>query len=1042
MTDAPTAEPVASARAWWIYLVCAASLTLLYLVGPPLLHSGPVFNIIGLSGVAAIIIGTRINRPSDPRPWYLFALAQGLFVTGDALAYNYQRLFGSALPFPSVADIPYLLVYPALVAGLLILIRQRNPGRDTASLIDSLIITTGLAVLSWIFLMAPYAHDATLSTPTKLISIAYPLMDVLVLGVAVRMTVGGGKRGTAFFLMVGAIVALLLTDAVYGWFQLNGGYDTGSWLDAGWITFYLLWGAAALHPSMRTVSQASSRPQRLSKFRLTALGVAALTAPIVQIVQVSGAGADQIIVAAAGVLMFVLVMARMAGLVIIQERAARREKTLRKAGAALVTATGQDSILEAARVAAGNLAGPQVTVRAWRIDDRDGGPSIIPDDGESLPPPLSQLPGPAFASLLLRRAVSIPHVFGLGDIPDGQPVFLAPLFVRDRLAGLLAASSPVPMSESVRSGIETLAYQVALALESAVLTEDLVRSQSEARFGSLVQNSSDVVLVIDPSTTIKYVSPSIERVLGYPAGDVIETRASEMVHRDDRAAMLHAIGAVAAAAEGTSELVEFRIRNARGDWLSAESLTSNLTHDANVGGIVLNLRDVSERKRFEAELARQAFHDSLTGLANRALFRDRVDHALARRRDRGSQVAVLFVDLDDFKNVNDSLGHVSGDVLLREVGRRVLGTIRAEDTAARLGGDEFAILLEDVAGEERASEVAQRLLVALAEPLLLDGKDMSVSASIGIAFADTHDEATGSEELLRNADVAMYTAKEHGKGTFQIFEQAMHASVVEQLELVADLQTAVQDDQLVLHYQPIVVIDTGEITGFEALVRWNHPVRGFVSPADFIPAAERSGLIVPIGRWVLETACREAVAAQRIAPRTPPLRVSVNLSARQLQRPDVEDHVRHALQESGLDPAALVLEITESMLIDDWDLALERLENLRAIGVKIAVDDFGTGYSSLNYIRQLPVDILKIDKSFVDGLVESGSETALMAAIVDLASVLQLHPVAEGVEHDAQLHRLRAMGCELGQGFLFSRPVPAADLHALLLDESGFEQAA
>ncbi|HEY5144848.1 MAG TPA: EAL domain-containing protein [Solirubrobacteraceae bacterium] len=1041
MTDAPTAQPVAAARAWWVYLVGAGSLTLLYLFGPPLLHSGPVFNLIGLSGVAAIIVGTRINRPSDPRPWYLFAAGQALFVTGDALAYNYQRIFGSALPFPSVADIPYLLVYPALMAGLLILIRQRNRGRDTASLIDSLIITTGLAVLSWIFLMAPYAHDATLSTPTKLISIAYPLMDVLVLGVAVRMTVGGGKRGTAFVLMVGAIVALLLTDAVYGWFQLNGGYDTGGLLDAGWITFYLLWGAAALHPSMRSVSQTSSRPQRLSTFRLTALGVAALTAPIVQIVQVSGAGADQIIVAAAGVLMFILVMARMAGLVMTQERAAKREKTLRKAGAALVTATGQDSILEAAHQAAEKLADPDVAVRAWRVEDRDGTPTIVPRVGTQATP-LSRLPGPAFASLLLRRSVDIPAVVGLADLPAGQPTFLAPLFVRERLAGLLAASSPSVLPGAVRSGFETLAYQVALALESAVLTEELVRSQSEARFGSLVQNSSDVVLVIDPNTTIKYVSPSIERVLGFPAHDVIETRASEMVHRDDRAAMLHAISAVAAAADGASELIEFRIRNAWGDWLSAESLTSNLTRDANVGGIVLNMRDVSERKRFEAELARQAFHDSLTGLANRALFRDRVDHALARRRDRGNQVAVLFIDLDDFKNVNDSLGHVSGDVLLREVGRRVSDAIRAEDTAARLGGDEFAILLEDVDGEGRASEVAQRLLVALREPLLLDGKDMSVSASIGIAFAAAQDDAVGSEELLRNADVAMYTAKEHGKGTFQIFEQAMHASVVEQLELVADLQTAVQDDRLVLHYQPIVVIETGEITGFEALVRWNHPVRGFVSPADFIPAAERSGLIVPIGRWVLETACREAVAVQRIAPRSPQLKVSVNLSARQLQRPDVEDHVRHALQESGLDPAALVLEITESMLIDDWDLALERLQNLRAIGVKIAVDDFGTGYSSLNYIRQLPVDILKIDKSFVDGLVESGSETALMAAIVDLASVLELHPVAEGVEHEAQLQRLRAMGCELGQGFLFSRPVAAADLRALLADEQSLKAAA
>ncbi|MGH2576785.1 MAG: putative bifunctional diguanylate cyclase/phosphodiesterase, partial [Actinomycetota bacterium] len=376
-------------------------------------------------------------------------------------------------------------------------------------------------------------------------------------------------------------------------------------------------------------------------------------------------------------------------------------------------------------------------------------------------------------------------------------------------------------------------------------------------------------------------------------------------------------------------------------------------------------RDISERKAFEEQLEHQAFHDPLTELANRALFRDRVEHALERQTRDGRPVSVLFMDLDDFKTINDTLGHAAGDQLLREAGERLKNCLRAADTAARLGGDEFGVLLEDAgtggAGVE-AADVAARIMAALQDPFHLGRKEVFARGSIGIATArpDLEGVPQSAEELLRNADVAMYMAKEAGKGRYQVFEPAMHDTALRRLELKADLQRAVDNREFVLHFQPIIELETGEITGLEALLRWNHPERGMVLPLEFIPLAEETGLIVPIGRWVIEEACRQAVQLKERFPATP-LHMAVNLSARQLQRPEIVGEIAETLMELGLDPGDLILEITESVMMRDMDLSIQRLTELKELGVKLAVDDFGTGYSSLNYIRRFPVDILKVD---------------------------------------------------------------------------------
>jgi diguanylate cyclase (GGDEF)-like protein len=421
----------------------------------------------------------------------------------------------------------------------------------------------------------------------------------------------------------------------------------------------------------------------------------------------------------------------------------------------------------------------------------------------------------------------------------------------------------------------------------------------------------------------------------------------------------------------------------------------------------------------------QAFHDSLTGLPNRVLFADRLAQGLQRSQRSRSELAVLFLDLDRFKTVNDSLGHQAGDDLLVAVADRLRNCIRPGDTAARFGGDEFAVLLEDVGGPDAAERAAMRVLYALEAPFQISGREVFISASIGIATGEST-----ADDPIRDADLAMYRAKAEGKGRYEVFEPGMHAAVMERLELEADLQRAVERGELVLDFQPVVDLSSGEVGGFEALLRWRHPSRGLIAPGAFIPLAEETRLMPAIGRWVLESACRHAVS-WRESTGASDLTVSVNLSARQLQSPSLFEDVGHALERSGLPPCGLVLEITETVLMSDTESTIGKLKRLKHMGVGLAVDDFGTGYSSLQYLRRFPIDTLKIDKSFVDDLAGAGDDAALARAIVDLGESFGLTVVAEGIECEEQRRRLVELGCQLGQGFLFSPPLAAADASEL-----------
>jgi diguanylate cyclase (GGDEF)-like protein len=424
----------------------------------------------------------------------------------------------------------------------------------------------------------------------------------------------------------------------------------------------------------------------------------------------------------------------------------------------------------------------------------------------------------------------------------------------------------------------------------------------------------------------------------------------------------------------------------------------------------------------------EALHDSLTGLPNRSLFLDRMRHALARAERGDEPVAVLFCDLDGFKTVNDSLGHRTGDRLLVSVAERLIECLRPADTIARLGGDEFAVLLEELREPGDAARAAQRLLDALKAPFDLRGREFYVSASIGIAAG-----AGDAETLLRDADLAMYRAKARGKGRYAVYEPSMHTAIVERLELEVDLKRGIEREELAVAYQPVFSLTDGRVTGVEALVRWHHPSRGIVMPESFVPLAEESGLIGELGRWVLRKACHQGALWRAKYPGHPGLGIGVNISGAQLREPGLVQEVADALAESQLDATGLTLEITETALMESFDTAIEQLDALNELGVDLAIDDFGTGYSSLRYLRRLPLDVMKIEKSFIAGIGGPGEEAELMRAIVDLAGIFGLRVVAEGIERPEQRDRLLELGCELGQGHLLSEPLDAPGADALLL---------
>ena len=561
-----------------------------------------------------------------------------------------------------------------------------------------------------------------------------------------------------------------------------------------------------------------------------------------------------------------------------------------------------------------------------------------------------------------------------------------------------------------------------LALQERVLRDD------EVRFRSLVQHASDVIAVTDGDWRVHYCSPAALPRLGFSPDEMEGVRLLDLVHPDD-AVRAAAFVRELAAAPGETHTVVWRLRHASGRWIDAEAVATNLLHDAVIAGIVVNTRDVSERVALESRLTHQASHDALTNLSNRAVFRARVEHAVERADPGPVGPVVLFLDLDDFKTINDTLGHDQGDQLLTEAADRFLGATRGRDLVARMGGDEFAILLENVRDVLGAVRVAERIAQALREPFRLAGRDIYVTASVGIACWEPEKNA---DALMRDADVAMYAAKSRGKGRFEVFHGEMYDSLIARMELEGALRSAVEAQQIEVAYLPLVDLDTGVMRGLEALARWSHPTRGLIPAATFVGIAEETGLIVPLGRQVLEMSCRRAAEWQATLPGGASLALHVNVSPRQLLHPGFVDMVRRILADSGLVPGSLALELSEINLLYGSDVLRERLEQLRALNVAVVLDDFGTGYASLGDLRRFAVDAIKVDRTFVARVADGGMQAALTAAVLSFGRALGLRTVAEGVETPEQVRRLRELGCDDAQGFLFTPPLDAEAMSSWL----------
>jgi diguanylate cyclase (GGDEF)-like protein/PAS domain S-box-containing protein len=569
------------------------------------------------------------------------------------------------------------------------------------------------------------------------------------------------------------------------------------------------------------------------------------------------------------------------------------------------------------------------------------------------------------------------------------------------------------------------------AAEAIIEARSRALAESEARFRALAENTSDLVCLHEPDGTYQYLSPSLRKLLGYEPAELVGVHPIERVHPDDHPLVQQMFDDAARSGAKTVEFT-YRVRRRGGAFSWFESvLTPILGREGEVVQLQSSSRDITERKRTEDELVRLAFHDELTGLPNRALLLDRIGQALAVTRRTRQSIAVLFIDLDGFKAVNDTIGHYAGDGTLVAVAERLTGMVRPGDTLARLGGDEFVMLCTGVDGVAGASIVASRVLHALNQPFTVYGRAIDLSASIGISVSSGVDDPA---RLVENADTAMHEAKRNGRNRYTVFDPEERSSTLTRLATEFALRRAVERGELRLHYQPELDLTTRQITGVEALVRWQREDGTLIPPGDFIPLAEETGLIVPIGKWVIEEACRQiqrwSALGGRLATDLP---VWVNLSARQLGEPDLVPTIQDAIRQSRISPSSICLEITESALMEDAEAAAAQLDQLRSLGISLGVDDFGTGYSSLAYLNRFPLDVLKIDRSFVSGLGSDPESETIVAAIIDLAHALGLIVIAEGVETEEQLLVLRRLECDQAVGFYFSRPLQPERLTELLL---------
>ena len=1004
--------------------------------GPLRLGLNDLLTLVGalLAAGSFFLNASRAGRPRAwPRSgWFLLALAYCATAGGHAL-WGYYEAVAGVEPFPSPADLLFLLFYPLFIVGALRLPAARASRGELARMrLGALAVMLSLSLLLWNYLLAPLTQSIA-GTPLveRLIAMAYPVFGMLMVWLLTMLLFRplSGVSRPVYLLLILSLVLEILSDLSFCLLTLQDAYTSGGLLDLGWAASLILACMAGLYqfccsPAPEAAQEQAERQGRsasLSRLYFPILWVMAALALLIH-AHYRPLPMDFRLVALSVTLIIGLVLLRQGAMfwenqqmhAHLQRLEADQARQERDAYFRALIENSSDPLTVVDAAGLCSYASPAVEkILGYPVEalvGRNLSELAHPEDRERLLAALKDLVTYEDESAVLqyrfRRA-------------DGAWLYLeteAKNRLHDRSVG------GIVMNSRDITG-QVLAYS---ALK-----------ESEERYALAAQSANDGLWDWDMKANRFYLSERWKAQLGYDDEHAPETFDEIMacIHPDD----LEAVRAnFNRHLQGLTDHVELeqRVRHRDGSWrwmlcrgIAVRDCQGRPTRMAG------SLSDITLRKLAEERLQRDAFYDALSGLPNRALFIDRLGQALERLRRRSDYgLAVLFLDLDQFKVYNDSLGHLAGDEILKHTAGLLKGCLRAADTVARLGGDEFVILLEDVQELSPVLEVSDRIHEALKQPLEMLGRKVYLSASIGIVHSQ---QGPGigylrPEEVLRDADTAMYAAKERGKACTVIFDPGMRSRALERLELDSALRLALENRQFRLHYQPILSLQQDRLVGFEALLRWELPGRGLVPPGEFVPVAEETGLILRIGGWVLSEACRQARAWQQQYPGSPPLTMHVNLSGRQLVDPDLAGQVEAVLQASGLDAGCLVLEITESVLVENIEYALSTIERLHALGVELHIDDFGTGYSSLSYIQRLPVDAIKIDRSFISGNDELMNRDELLKSILQLAHSLGLSAIAEGVETEGQLSRLKELGCPFGQGYFIARPLAPEAAETLL----------
>jgi diguanylate cyclase (GGDEF)-like protein/PAS domain S-box-containing protein len=980
-SEAPAGRRPLSRRVLTGYAIGTAALAMIYLLVPALVVVA--WALIVLSSAVAFAVGVARNRPRRRFPWVLLVAGDLTFAVGTVVALSVPP--GQ---FPSRADVVFLGVsLPLILLGLLSLTRSGARISDRASMIDAVILTTGAGFLAWTFLINPFLQNPHLNPLEKAVSIAYPMADVLMLAILARLGLTAARSRSATMLIVSG-AALLSADVLYGLSRLNGDWHVGGPIDLGWLVFYILGGAAALHPSMIQLTEPHVLTRTQVSLRRSVLTVASLLAPTALLIQaLRGPVRDGLVIAAASAVLILLALARMSAVASSLRQTLTRERQLRLACEALLVSGSTDEVSDVLCHAMGQMLPPgtphRVALKVPQVEETGA------DD-----------PG----VIEVRYVRTLPH-----DVGAPLATFELALCCRLAVGGHHLGDLYVGAEELPLVG----------------LSREISLRDSQAYFRTLVVNATEVIAIVGDDNRLTYVSPAAELVFG--TADLVGRNILDGVDPSQRD---HVRAVLDATREGrpSEGLNLWLIRRTDGDLVHAEVSIGDMRQEPGVDGLVVTLRDVTQRHRLEQELITRAYLDPLTGLGNRLQFQD--DVAAAQSDGAGAVCGVMIINVDDFRVINDTMGHEVGDELLIAVAKRLSGALGGHGTVARLGADEFGAVIEDAPDIAHIERLAEQAIGASAPPYQVGGSVVTVHLRAGVA---TTAHATTAKELLKQADVALDAARA-SNDRWRRYEASLHAEVIDRMQLRTDLDRAYADGAFLLHYQPIVDLHTTRTVGFEALLRWPHPTRGMIPPATFIPVAEDSGLIVPLGAWILRTAVAAAADWRRIDPDDTPY-VSVNVSVRQFRAPFFVDQILEELAGVDLPPHLLTVEITESLLLGEQEEIQTDIARLRQAGIKVSIDDFGTGYSSLSYLHRVPVDTLKLDKSFVDTITTSDQQLALVTGIIQLAETLELEVVAEGVETSAEHRLLTEAGCAFGQGYLFARPMVEEDARRRIADQ-------